>query len=183
MTPLNLRNVKVTRKQAASILAASFPRYKGRKISVCFTESVTFYDTNWSGGTRNKYVALGSNGDSFVFNAPAPWVNIVENTTVKLALDFVIVCHSNFCGSDAGITIYAHPAHAAKWLPQEKHDYLIEGKCKDSRFDGPTINFSHSIQAYSEEDARAFIKAEYDKSHFEIVIEKCEPVRLIGPSY
>lgn len=36
----------ITRKQAAPVLAVTFPGYKGRKIRVEFAEKVSFYDLN-----------------------------------------------------------------------------------------------------------------------------------------
>ncbi len=114
---METQSVKITRKQAQAILKATFPQYTGRKIRVTFTDQVTFSDTNWGGGTRNKYAAVRADGKSGIFNAPAPWVNPLEGRTVDLPVDVLLVEHSIFCGQDCGITIYANPAHLPKWLP------------------------------------------------------------------
>lgn len=111
-----MSRIKVSRKNAKSIIDATFPEYNGRKVAVEFTESVTFYDTNWGGGTRNVYKALNSNGRVSKLPAPAPWVNPVEGLTVQLPIDCLIVEHSIFCGKDVGITIYSNPLNAPKWL-------------------------------------------------------------------
>ena len=108
--------IKLTTAQARTIVQATFPDYKGRKFSIEFRESITLYDTNWSGGTRNQYCVIASNGKTALLHVPAPWVNMVEGQTVEIPLDAMIVCHSYFCGKDCGITIYAHPAHAPKWI-------------------------------------------------------------------
>ena len=108
--------VKLTRKQAKAIIEASFPNYTGRKITVEFTEKVTFSDTNWGGGSRNQYHAINANGRTARLHAPAPWVNPVEGKTIELPADVLIVKHSMFCGQDCGLRIYAHPVNAPKWL-------------------------------------------------------------------
>jgi hypothetical protein len=108
--------LKATRKQAASVIAATFPEYTGRKIAVVFTERVMFYDTNWSGGTHNGYAAVKADGRTAKLNVPAPWCNPVEGATFELPADTLLVCHSHFCGHDLGLTIYAHPTHLPKWL-------------------------------------------------------------------
>ena len=109
--------IKVKKSQVKPILAATFPGYKGRTITVEFKPTVTFWNTNWSGGSKNSYVAVSSDGRSAKLNVPAPWVNIAEGQTVELPQYALIVEHSHFCGKDVGITIYAHPAHLPKWLP------------------------------------------------------------------
>lgn len=108
--------VKITRKQAKPILDATFPEYTGRKITVEFAERVTFYDTNWGDGTRNFYHGLRADGSSKRLVVPAPWVNPVEGKTMELPADVLIVEHAIFCGRDCGITIFAHPTYAPKWL-------------------------------------------------------------------
>lgn len=108
--------LKVTRKQVEPIIKATFPTYRGRKISVCFTDKVTFSDTNWGDGSRNFYAALRSDGRNARLHVPAPWVNPIEGMTIDLPADVLIIEHSIFCGQDCGIRIYAHPVNAPKWL-------------------------------------------------------------------
>ena len=94
----------------------AFPEYKGRKFAVEFTPTVTFYDTNWGGGSRNVYTAVSSDGRTATLSVPAPWINTVEGKTIEMPVDVLIVKHSFFCGKDMGITIYASPLHMPKWL-------------------------------------------------------------------
>lgn len=108
--------IKITRKQAAEIIKATFPNYTGKKIRVEFTSKVTFYDTNWSGGTRNVYAAVKADGRTARVNVPAPWINAIEGKTFDLPADILVVEHSFFCGKDAGLTIYSNPVNAPKWL-------------------------------------------------------------------
>lgn len=108
--------IKVSRKEVKSIIEATYPEYTGRKISVVFAETVTLYDLNWSGGTCNKYTALTANGKTASPHIPAPWANPFEGAKVNVPVDAVIVEHCYFCGTDCGITIYANPVQAPKWI-------------------------------------------------------------------
>ena len=111
-----MNTIKITRKQALPIIRATFPNYNGRKVKVEFRESITFFDTNWGGGTKNTYAFVRADGAIAHYDAPAPWVNPVEGKTVPLPPDVIVVCHSIFCGQDCGLTIYAHPSLAEKML-------------------------------------------------------------------
>lgn len=108
--------MKITRKQAKSILDATFPDYTGRKITLYFTNGVIFHNTNWFEGTCNKYAAIRSDGKVAKLNVPAPWNNFVEGQQVHLPEDVMIVCRS-FFGMSERIVIYANTVHAPKWLP------------------------------------------------------------------
>jgi len=107
--------MKLAKKDAWKYVSITFPDYTGRKFFLEFRNNITFYDTNWSGGTRKEYKAIGNNGVAG-FNAPAPWVNGVEGTTLKMRPDVIIVTHNIFCGKDCGVTIIMHPEHAPKWI-------------------------------------------------------------------
>ena len=112
------KSIKISTKQAKPILQKTFPQYKGRKIRVELANKVYIHDTNWSGGTRNKYMALQSNGDFNAYNAPAPWVNKEEGKAIDMVPGMMIVMHTIFCGKDIGITIYIHPSNAPKWITE-----------------------------------------------------------------
>lgn len=108
--------VKLTRKQAKPILEATFPEYRGRKIKVEFTDRVTFWDTNWGGGTRNYYKFVHVSGKVATLAPAAPWMNVVEGHMVLIPEDVLVVMHSIFCGKDVGVTVYCNPRNAPKWL-------------------------------------------------------------------
>jgi len=114
-----MNSIKVSRKDQSikAILKATFPEYRGRTISVDFTPAITFHDTNWGGGSRNQYHAIGLNGESQRLSVNAPWANPVEGKRIDMPTTALIVKHSIFCGHDLGITIYAHPQNAPRWLP------------------------------------------------------------------
>lgn len=110
-------SIRVKKPDIAPILEVTFSDYHGRKFRVVPTERVTFYDTNWGGGTRNYYIAVQlESGRVSIPNIPAPWNNPMEGATVDVPEDVVIVEHSIFCGQDTGITIYAHPSRLPKLL-------------------------------------------------------------------
>ena len=110
--------IKVSRKSVKPILDSTFPDYRGHKVRVQFAESVTLYDLNWSGGTRNQYASVRVDGRiGHVSNAAPPWDNPIEGLSVRIPVDTLIVQHSDFCGHDCGITIYAHPSLAPRFLP------------------------------------------------------------------
>jgi len=110
------QSIKVKRSEVKEIIDATFPEYTGRKISVVFTDKVQMYDLNWSGGTRNQFAALSTDGRMAKPHVPAPWANPFEGQTVSVPVDAVIVKRAYFCGHDSGITIYANPAQAPKWV-------------------------------------------------------------------
>jgi|SRR3990167_758128 len=107
---------KLSKAQVRGILKATFPDYKGRKFSIEFRYQLTFYDTNWSGGTRNEYAFIRADGRQAMLNAPPPWINHYEGQTVGIPQDIIIVQHSMFCGQDCGITLYANPCNMPNWL-------------------------------------------------------------------
>ena len=111
--------IKANKAQVRAILNAAFPEYRGRKFKVEFAETITFWDTYWSGGTKNTYVAIMSDGRAARLTVKAPWLSTVEGETSDVLSDMLIVKHSIFCGKDLGITIYAHPHHLPKWLLAE----------------------------------------------------------------
>lgn len=94
-------------KAVREILKATFPDYKGRKFFLDDSGKVTFYDTNWGGGTRNYYTAVRIEDGKVQSLADfAPWANPVEGKTVEIPEGFMIVQRSYFCGVESGVTLY-----------------------------------------------------------------------------
>jgi hypothetical protein len=110
------QSVKVRKGDIRLILKRSFPSYRGRKFQIEFTDKVWIHDTNWSGGTRTEYAFVRANGEDKMLTVGAPWDNSVEGTSHELPINVLVVAHRIFCGKDLGITIYAHPSYAPKWL-------------------------------------------------------------------
>jgi hypothetical protein len=126
------KRVKVRKADIRDILEASFPDYRGRKFFVEFTTTINIHNLNWSGGSRNQYVAVnnepptvpGEPRDRMEFwrnravqlSPEAPWTEVREGAKIELPVNAMVVKHTDYCGSDLGITIYAHPDNAPKWL-------------------------------------------------------------------
>lgn len=108
--------IKVSKKEVKPIIEATFPEYTGKKFFVVFTEKVSFYDLNWSGGTKSDYVSCDFEGNTHNLPSLAPWNNPIEGKTVEIPEGILIVKHSYFCGQDSGITIYSNPKNAPKYL-------------------------------------------------------------------
>lgn len=108
--------VSKTNKAVKSLVSATFPEWKGRKVSI-EVGPLTFWDTNWGGGTRNEFrgIRFEDRSGRLVLDkaeglaVPAPWANPVEGKTVDLPPGVAVVEHSVFCGKDAGITIHIGP--------------------------------------------------------------------------
>jgi hypothetical protein len=110
--------MKLSKKQAWTIVRNAFPTYTGRKFKLEFTTSPYISDTNWAGGTRNQYVLvkLGSDFECQAFPTFSPWANPIEGERFPMRPGFALIEHSIFCGKDCGIRIYAHPADETKAL-------------------------------------------------------------------
>lgn len=105
--------IKAKISEVRPLVAATFPDYKGRKLSVEPAVSVTLYDLNWSGGSRNQYRTCTLSGE-FIgsadkHNAKAPWVNFAEGQRVEIPPGCVVVKRCIFSGVDCGLTFYIRP--------------------------------------------------------------------------
>jgi hypothetical protein len=114
--------MKLTKAQAWPIVKLVYPNYTGRKFFLEFKDKITFWDTNWSGGTKNNYRFVKKDGQTAEFNAPAPWCNPVEGMEIELPDDVLVIKEGFFCGHEMGITIIANPNFAPKWL-MDSTDY------------------------------------------------------------
>lgn len=107
---------KATKAQVASLVSHAFPEYRGRKFSIEFASTITLYNLEWDGGSKNEYVAVGVNAHMLPIGYGFKQFNPLEGKTVKIPADVVIVQHTFFCGQDAGIRIWANPVYLPKWL-------------------------------------------------------------------
>jgi hypothetical protein len=104
------------------IVRATFPSYKRKKVLVRATETITFSDLNWSGGTRSEYRACTLGGVELGsmdrYHQYAPWdVRQVEGQSVPIPQGSVVVRGGYFCGKESLLTIHVHPADMPKYLP------------------------------------------------------------------
>ena len=99
------------RKAVKHIIAACFPNYTGRKISVQpATKAPKELRSYWDGGSKDNYafynldtkevLTVHSNHPFFERNQPSQ--------LRELPAHIVLAEHSIFCGKDCGITLYGH---------------------------------------------------------------------------
>ena len=110
--------MKIQKTKVWPMVKKVYPDYNGRKFNIEFCDKITLYDTNWAGGTKNTYKFISSDGSTKELNIPAPWFNNIEGSTIQISEKFLVIRHSYFCGHDVGITIFAHPVYAPKWLTE-----------------------------------------------------------------
>ena len=100
-------------KKVKSIINATFPDYRKRKVFIQTADKVTFYDVNWSGGTKSEYRACTIDGRPFEtrvnMGGPAPWNNPYEGLTVQIPPGMVVVSGGHFCGKVATLSITINP--------------------------------------------------------------------------
>lgn len=108
--------VKAKKSEVRKFLDATFPEYRGRTFSVRFTDTFTFHDTNWGGGSKNDYVLVTIDGQVKNVVPGVPWDNAIEGKTTVIPPSGMIVEHTIFCGHDLGIRFYLNTCHAPKWL-------------------------------------------------------------------
>jgi len=115
-----MTTIKTKRADVAPLVAATFPDYKGRKITVQPATSVMLHSLNWDGGSRSQYRTCSTDGapigSADRYNAMAPWANPAEGQNIPVPQGAVVVRHSIFSGKDAGLTIYINPADMPAWL-------------------------------------------------------------------
>ncbi len=91
------------------LLSATFPDYRGRKISARPWSGPVSLDLSWSGGTKDdvRLVDVAS-GRVATLVVPSPW-SAGAADPVDAPAGSLLVVHSYFCGTDAGITVYVRP--------------------------------------------------------------------------
>lgn len=105
----------------ARLVRATFPQYRRKKVYIRASETVTFSDLNWSGGTRSEYractLAGEPRGSMDKYHALAPWdPRQVEGATAPIAPGCCVVRGGYFCGKESLLAIYVHPSDMPKYL-------------------------------------------------------------------
>ena len=116
-----MNSILIATKDAAAIVKATFPDYRRKQVRVQASETVTFYELNWSGGTKNEYRACSIDGRQSSagpdMGIAPPWANPHEGKTIELPAGYCVVRGGHFCGKISLLTIYVHPADMPKYLP------------------------------------------------------------------
>ncbi len=104
------------------IVDATFPDYRGRKITVRPSTSPIDTRSFWEGGSRSYFAALGL-GSTRVLHVPQNGTAFdggpIRPDGVAVPVGFAIVEHRIFCGKDVGISIHVHPDSVGPLLPAE----------------------------------------------------------------
>jgi hypothetical protein len=93
--------------------------YRKRKVWIHVSESVTFSQVNWDGGSKSEYHALDlATGklSSPDMGRKAPWENPFEGMTVAIPDGVVIARTGYFCGKPSTLALYVNPANMPKLL-------------------------------------------------------------------
>jgi hypothetical protein len=101
----------ITDPRIKEIVQATFPNYRGRKITITDAPAPKKLDSYWDGGTRyyfafycpetRKAHAVHSNHPVFEQNQP-------RELSTGLPSGMILVEHVIFCGKDCGIRIYVN---------------------------------------------------------------------------
>src|SRR5260370_18502717 len=107
----------VSKRDVASIVAATFPDYDGRQFRIREIENedglFSFDRTGWGDGSRAEYALIDLATLDMRHLAGA----VLSSTEARVPEGSAIVEHSFFQGKDTGITIHVLLAHLAKILP------------------------------------------------------------------
>ena len=103
--------ITVHRYDVLSLINASFPDYKGRKLRVAPRTGPLQMISYWEGGSRSYFVIIDmvrgrrmevpQNGTPF----DDPNIPSIKNVPPG----YVVVEHRIFCGEDLGLTFHIHP--------------------------------------------------------------------------
>jgi hypothetical protein len=110
-----MTTIKVSKKDIADLLRASFPEYTGRKFRVQITDRV-WVDRIGGGGSREEIVALAHVDGKWIAKMPEVSAWNAPCGELPLSPMAIYAVHAMFCGHDAGITFNVHPK--SEYLPK-----------------------------------------------------------------
>jgi len=106
------------------IVQATYPSYRGRKVSIVPQHCPLNVRSYWEGGSRDYFVflrldtfAVASMPAQSAFDKP-----VTGADAVTLPAGIVCVEHSIFCGKDCGIRIHVNPENLVAMLPAATND-------------------------------------------------------------
>jgi hypothetical protein len=108
----------------APLVRAAFPGYKRKSVAIDAASTVTVYNLNWDGGSRNEYAAVElatarKLGDLARFAMMWPGHNYAEGKSLPVPEGTVVVRGGTFCGKQSRLTLYVNPADMPKHLTIE----------------------------------------------------------------
>ncbi len=107
-----MEELKLRKRDVATIVEAAYPEYTGRKFSLVFKERYYMNDY-WSGGSRTYVTALKLENGRLGLSSPDVAAQNPFNQKAHVEFDIpknvMLVEHVFFCGKDLGIRIIIHP--------------------------------------------------------------------------
>ena len=102
------------RSSLRDIVRCALPDYRGRRETLIALGSVSLYNLNWDGGSRNYYTAVRlADGATSTVSPVAPWYETREGATIEVPPGFVVVESGYFCGKPSAVHVYCHPSDRA----------------------------------------------------------------------
>lgn len=156
-----MTTIHLTAKQVPTVLLQAFD-YNGRKFQARITETVNICDTQYSCGSRSRYVAV--NLTTGKLNPVRDIRPYPENQTpmgdVTIPEDCAIVEHSMFCGKDMGLHFHIRAVNAAKLLPapvtlEHEEAVVLAVTCGLKSFARRDEAQRHGVDAQAYEQAKA----------------------------
>ncbi len=108
-------------------------KYRTTQFQFIVTDQVELINMQWSGGTKNDYVAVNlKTGESKPMIDPRPWpANQSAMPPVKIPPDWAIAKRKTYKGKNLGVEFYIHPSNAPAALPSPEKQGEGEGMPRD----------------------------------------------------
>jgi len=89
-----------------------------REVTLEVSETVSFYNTFWDGGSKNTYraVKLETGETASLVTGSSPWSAVAEGKTVSLEPGIAVVEETVFCGKVMALRVHVHPENITALL-------------------------------------------------------------------
>jgi hypothetical protein len=109
--------------EVRKIVAAAFPHYRGRKVSLACEEKTSIHSRFWDGGSKSEWMAVEletskAAAPDKAFTLPPGYGGPSEDPVLAVPPGFALVEHIIFCGKDCGVVIHISPATASPALTE-----------------------------------------------------------------
>ena len=115
-----MKTIKIATKEIKWLTEPAFSTRK-RDVRIVISESVSFFNTFWDGGSKNTYKAVQLENGSVanLITGSSPWTAVAEGTSIKLEPGIAIVEESVFCGKTMALRVYLHPSNVTPALEEK----------------------------------------------------------------
>jgi hypothetical protein len=115
-----MKTLKVRAKELKWLTSSAFASKK-HTVTVEVSETVSFSNTFWDGGSKNLYkaVRIADGETSSLVVGSSPWNAVAEGKSVQLEPGIAIIEESVFCGKIMPLRVHLHPSNLRPdWLSQ-----------------------------------------------------------------